>query len=114
MARVTRQVKEKLAGYYDRQGVLKLLDPEPVEFALEEELREQILEGRRGRRLQNVSIKLDPAQILALRKIATMRSIPYQTLIREWLADGIRRELHLTRGLRRSQARRVSTERYSS
>ncbi|MBI4609789.1 MAG: hypothetical protein HY726_12360 [Candidatus Rokubacteria bacterium] len=67
----------------------------PVEFALDEELRRQILKGNRARRLQNVSIKLDPAQIQALRKIATMRSIPYQTLIRQWLAEGIRRELRV-------------------
>lgn len=45
--------------------------------------------------LENVSIKLDPAQIQALRKIATMKSIPYQTLIRQWMAEGIRRELNL-------------------
>ncbi len=39
--------------------------------------------------------------IQALRKIATMKSIPYQTLIRQWLAEGIRKELHLkTRGVR--------------
>jgi len=38
---------------------------------------------------------LDPAQIQGLRKIATMKSIPYQTLIRQWLAEGIRRELRL-------------------
>jgi predicted DNA binding CopG/RHH family protein len=41
-------------------------------------------------------IKLDPAQIQALRKIATRRSVPYQTLIRQWLAESIRRELRLT------------------
>jgi predicted DNA binding CopG/RHH family protein len=70
--------------------------PGRVEFALEEELRRQILRGRRGRRLQNLSIKLDPAQIQALRRIATLKSIPYQTLIRQCLAEGIRRELHLT------------------
>jgi len=44
---------------------------------------------------QNISVKLDPAQIQALRKIATMKSIPYQTLIRQWLAEGIRKELRL-------------------
>ncbi|MBI2526667.1 MAG: hypothetical protein HYV93_11845 [Candidatus Rokubacteria bacterium] len=67
----------------------------PVEFALDEELRGQIREGSRGRRLRNVSIKLDPVQIQALRKIATMRSVPYQTLIRQWLAEAIRRELRI-------------------
>ena len=97
MRKGTRTLKEHVAEYYDRRGVLSELDERPVEFALEEELRRQILRGERPRRLQNVSIKLDPAQIQALRKIATMKSIPYQTLIRQWLADGIRRELHLTR-----------------
>jgi len=90
------KAREHLAEYYDRRGVLGELEERPVEFALEEELRQQILRGRSTRRLQNISIKLDPAQIQALRKIATMKSIPYQTLIRQWLAEGIRKELHLT------------------
>ena len=69
------------------------LDARPVELALEDELRLQILRGARTRRLQNISLKPDPARIQALRKIATMKSIPYQTLIRQWLADGIRTEV---------------------
>ena len=97
MGTLARRAKEHPAAYYDRRGVLGEIDDRPVEFALDEELRRQILKGGRARRLQNVSIKLDPAQIQALRKIATMRSIPYQTLIRQWLADGIRRELRLAR-----------------
>jgi hypothetical protein len=98
MARAPRRLKENPAAYYDRRGVLKELVETPVEFALDEELRRQILKGARARRLQNVSIKLDPVQIQALRKIATRRSIPYQTLIRQWLAEGIRRELRLGTG----------------
>ncbi len=96
MNKGNRKLKETPAKYYDRRGVLGELKERPVEFALEEELRRQILGGKRTRRLQNISIKLDPAQIQALRKIATMKSIPYQTLIRQWLAEGIRKELHLT------------------
>ena len=88
-------MKEGLARYYDRRGVLGELVGRPVEFALDEELRGQILEGSRGRRLRNVSIKLDPVQIQAVRKIATMRSVPYQTLIRQWLAEAIRKELRI-------------------
>lgn len=95
MGRSADRVREKRAEYYDRRGVLSDLNERPVEFILEEELRQQILEGRRTRRLQNLSIKLDPAQIVALKKIATMKSIPYQTLIRQWLAEGIRRELQI-------------------
>jgi hypothetical protein len=29
-------------------------------------------------------------------KLPTMKGIPHQTLIRQWLAEGIRKELHLT------------------
>ncbi|MGA2262235.1 MAG: hypothetical protein ABSH28_12445 [Acidobacteriota bacterium] len=89
------KIKEDLANYYERRGVLDELENGAMEFVLEEELRRQILAGKRSRRLQNISIKLDPAQIQALRKIATMRSIPYQTLIRQWLAEGIRKEFRL-------------------
>jgi len=96
MSRRGKAVKEDEAEYYDRHGVLGDVVDRPVEFALEEELRHRILGGERTRRLQNISIKLDPAQIQALRKIATMKSIPYQTLIRQWLAEGIRKELHLS------------------
>jgi predicted DNA binding CopG/RHH family protein len=62
---------------------MRELEDRTVEFALDGELRRQILAGQRTRRLQYVSIKLDPPQIQALRKIATMKSIPYQTLIRQ-------------------------------
>ena len=95
MSKRTTRIEEDVADYYERHGVLGELEDGTVEFALDEELRRQILTGQRTRRLQNVSIKLDPAQIQALRKIATMKSIPYQTLIRQWLAEGIRKELHL-------------------
>ncbi|MBZ5653101.1 MAG: BrnA antitoxin family protein [Acidobacteriia bacterium] len=95
MSKRATRIKENVAEYYERHGVLGELQDGTVEFALDEELRSQLLAGRRSRRLQNVSIKLDPAQIQALRKIATMKSIPYQTLIRQWLAEGIRKELHL-------------------
>ncbi|MEK6767473.1 MAG: hypothetical protein AABY85_00650 [Gemmatimonadota bacterium] len=96
MRRAARRVRESSAQYYDRHRVLGELVERPVAFALDEELREQILHGKRTRRLQNISIKLEPAQIQALRKIATTKSIPYQTLIRQWLAEKIGRELNLS------------------
>jgi hypothetical protein len=94
----TKQGKkaESPEQFYDRRGVLAEIIEEPVEIALSEELRSHILSGNRHRRLQNISVKLDPAQIIALRKIATMYSIPYQTLIRKGLADLIRKELRRT------------------
>ena len=82
------------AAYYDRRGVLGELEEAPVEFALDEELRDQILKGKRKRSLKNLSVKLGESQIIALRKIATLKSIPYQTLIRQWLSEGIAKELY--------------------
>lgn len=38
-------MRENLAEHYDRRGVLGELEERPVEFALEEELRQQILRG---------------------------------------------------------------------
>ena len=49
----TRAAKaaESPAVYYDRHGVLGEIIDKPVEIALDEELRRQILDGRRSRRL---------------------------------------------------------------
>jgi hypothetical protein len=88
--------KTDLAAYYESHGVLGEIIDEPVPFALDATLRDDILHGRRKRRLQNVSIKLDAVHVQALRKLATRRAIPYQTLIRQYLADAIRRELRIT------------------
>jgi hypothetical protein len=96
MKKRTTPRKTDRAAFYDRHGVLPEVIEQPVPFALDEALRAQILSGKRGRRLQNLSIKLDAVQIQALRRIATMRAIPYQTLIRQWLAEGIRRALRPT------------------
>ena len=95
MAAKSKKAEQDPVRYYDAKGILDEIEDQPIAFALNEALREQILAGKRTRRLKNLSVKLDPVQIVALRKIATMKAIPYQTLIRQWLAEGIRRELRL-------------------
>jgi predicted DNA binding CopG/RHH family protein len=47
---------------------------------------------RRARAKSSVSIRLVPAQIAAAKKIAAKKSVGYQTQLRMWIADGIRRE----------------------
>lgn len=96
MGKQLRRTKGTSTEYYDCRSILREIVEGPVAFALEEELRAQILGRKKPRRLQNLSIKLDPVQIQALRKIATMKAVSYQTLIRQWLVEGIRKELHLT------------------
>ena len=83
------------AKYYDKHRILKEIIDEPVDIGLETELRRAILLGKRRRNLKNISIKVDPLQIQAIKKVATMKSIPYQTLIRHWLSENLRKELHI-------------------
>ena len=85
------------ASYYDQAGILSELLEEPAVFTLDDRLRRDIVLKKRKRRLQNVTIKMDPLQIQAIRKLATTKSIPYQTLIRHWLSEEIKKELKLNK-----------------
>ena len=88
--------EKKWVDYYERADILEELLEEPVEFSMNDQLRKDILLKRRKRKLQNVTIKIDPLQIQAIRKLATIKSIPYQTLIRHWLSQEIKTELNPT------------------
>ena len=79
--------------YYDNQEILDEITDEPVDLVLDERLRDEILAGKRKRKLKNITIKVDPLQVQAIKKLSTMKSIPYQTLIRSWLAEGIKSEM---------------------
>jgi len=79
--------------YYDDRNVLDEIADESVDLVLDERLRDDIVSGQRKRNLKNVTIKVDPLQIQAIKKLSTMKAIPYQTLIRHWLAEGIKSEL---------------------
>ena len=86
---------EKWAEFYDHGSIFDQIMEEPVEFGIDRKLRKDILSKKRKRKLQNVTIKMDPLQIVTIRKLATMKSIPYKTLIRHWLSDKIRKELSI-------------------
>jgi predicted DNA binding CopG/RHH family protein len=94
---VKKEKDKQWADYYDQVNVLDELLEEPVEFSLSEQLRRDIFSRRRKRKLQNLTIKMDPLQVQAIRKLATTKSIPYQTLIRYWLSEEIKKELNLLR-----------------
>jgi hypothetical protein len=92
---VKKKKHKEWADYYDEVNILDELLEEPVAFSLGERLRRDILSKKRKRRLQNITVKIDPLQVKAIRKLATTKSIPYQTLIRHWLSQEIRKELNL-------------------
>ena len=79
--------------YYEERNILDEISDEAVKFTLEGDLRREILSGKRKRKLKNVTIKVDPLQIVAIKKLSNMKSIPYQTLIRHWLTEGIKHEM---------------------
>ena len=55
--------------------------------ALAKSIRERHSAGK-----SPISIRLGPEQIAAARKIAAVKSVGYQTQLRMWIAEGIRRE----------------------
>jgi predicted DNA binding CopG/RHH family protein len=92
---VKKERDKQWADYYDQVSILDELLEGSVEFSLGERLRRDILSKKRKRRLQNITIKIDPLQVQAIRKLATTKSVPYQTLIRHWLSEEIKKELNL-------------------
>ena len=92
-----RRKGKEWPDFYDGSDILEEIVEDPVEFSLDEGLLSDILEKKRKRKLQNVTIKMDPLQVRTIRKLATIKSMPYQTLVRHWLSDKIRQELNLTK-----------------
>ncbi len=90
-----KSMTKKWAKYYDQENILDEVMDEWITLAVEEGLRKDIRSGKRKRKLKNISIKMDPLHVQAIKKLATMKSIPYQTLMRHWLAEDIREELDL-------------------
>ena len=84
---------KNLIRYYDDRNILDEITDESADLILDEHLREDILSGNRKRKLKNVTIKIDPLQVKAIKKLSTMKSTPYQTLVRCWLAEGIKSEM---------------------
>ena len=81
--------------HYDTHGILKDIVDEDIEISLDDALRKSIITGSRKRKLKNISIKIDPLYLHSVKKIATMKGVPYQTLIRQWLIKEIRKELKI-------------------
>ena len=62
-------------------------EPAKPSKALEKSIRE-----RHAAAKTPISIRLGPEQIAAAKKIAAAKSVGYQTQLRMWIAEGIRRE----------------------
>ncbi len=81
--------------YYDKHGVLSSIVEEDITLSLDDALKQDIISGKRKRKLQNITIKIDPLYLVSIKKVATKKGIPYQTLVRQWVAEKIRKELKI-------------------
>ena len=81
--------------YYDKRGILGEIIEGDIAVSLDDALRRDIVTGKRRRTLQNVTIKIDPLYLISIKKVATKKGIPYQTLVRQWVAEKIRKELKI-------------------
>lgn len=81
--------------YYDKRGILGEIIEGDIAISLDDALRSDIVTGKRRRTLQNVTIKIDPLYLISIKKVATKKVIPYQTLLRQWVAEKIRKELKI-------------------
>ncbi|MBP1700090.1 MAG: hypothetical protein H6Q41_5278 [Deltaproteobacteria bacterium] len=91
--RTKEEEKKDWKDYYEGSNILDKISDEPADITLKQDLRQEILLSKRRSKLKNVTIKVDPLQIVAIKKLSNMKSIPYQTLIRHWLAEGIKHEM---------------------
>ncbi|BAF60628.1 hypothetical protein PTH_2447 [Pelotomaculum thermopropionicum SI] len=84
--------EEEAAEFFDSYSFAEatergLFEPEKVE--LDPELAAKI---RERAKTKQVTLRLRVSQIEAVKEIAKKKDIPYQTLIRSWVAEAIRRE----------------------
>jgi hypothetical protein len=84
---------KEAAEYFETHSVAGVWDQLPAgkqarpSTALGKSIRERHASAK-----SPISIRLVPEQIAAAKKIAAAKSVGYQTQLRMWIAEGIRRE----------------------
>ena len=85
--------EEEAADYFQTHSVADVWDQLPeAEAAKASKDLEKVIRERHAAAKSPISIRLDPEQIAAAKKIAAAKSVGYQTQLRMWIAEGIRRE----------------------
>jgi len=84
---------EEAAEYFEKHSVAEVWDqlPEGRPVKLSAALAKSIQE-RHARAESPISLRLAAEQIAAAKRIAAAKSVGYQTQLRMWIAEGIRRE----------------------
>jgi len=87
------QSNQDAAEYFESHSVASVWDqlPEVPQVKLTPGLATRIRD-RHARAKSPISLRLAPEQIAAAKHIAAAKSVGYQTQLRMWIAEGIRRE----------------------
>lgn len=84
---------EDAANYFQTRSVAGVWNQLPkAKPAKVSEVLEKSIHERHDATKSPISIRLDPEQIAAAKKIAAAKSVGYQTQLRMWIAEGIKRE----------------------
>jgi len=88
------QSNQDAAEYFERHSVAAVWDrlSDAPQVKLSPVLASQLRE-RHARAKSPISLRLAPEQIAAAKHIAAAKSVGYQTQLRMWIAEGIRREV---------------------
>jgi predicted DNA binding CopG/RHH family protein len=98
MARIPKfKSLEEESAFWDTHSVLEFWDDT-------EEVTGHFVDARPAKKL--VSIRFDPGLIAAAKRIARLKGVGYQTLLRMWAYEGLERELR-----RRSAPARAAKKR---
>src|ERR1017187_1993947 len=84
---------QEAAEYFESHSVASVWDKLPAaERAKPSPALAKRIRDRHARAKSPISIRLAPEQIAAAKHIAAEKSVGYQTQLRMWIAEGIRRE----------------------
>jgi predicted DNA binding CopG/RHH family protein len=84
---------KETADYFESHSVAEVWDqlsegrPAKPSTALSKSIRERHASAKKP-----ISLRLTPEQITAAKRIAARKSVGYQTQLRMWVSEGIRRE----------------------
>jgi predicted DNA binding CopG/RHH family protein len=86
--------EEEVARYFESHSVADVWDrlPEGRRAKLSAALADAV-RAKHAQAKAPISLRLEPQQIAAAKKIAATKSVGYQTQLRVWIAEGIRREV---------------------
>jgi predicted DNA binding CopG/RHH family protein len=87
------QSDQRAAEYFETHSVASVWDqlPEAPQAKPSPALARKIRDRHAGAK-SPISLRLAPEQIVAAKRVAAAKSVGYQTQLRMWIAEGIRRE----------------------